>query len=49
MVTVSQWTGREAVLLRKALRLSVRTYAEQLGVGARTVTKWQKLGTATSP
>jgi transcriptional regulator with XRE-family HTH domain len=44
-----QWTGREARLLRQALRLSVRGFAEYLGVGARTISKWEAAGTARSP
>ena len=35
------WTGREAKLLRQALRLSIRDFAARLGVGARTVNKWE--------
>lgn len=49
MVTVRRWTGYEAGLLRHALRMSVRTYAAHLGVGVRTVSKWEKSGTATCP
>ncbi|UNM14995.1 hypothetical protein J4032_29170 [Streptomyces formicae] len=49
MVSVRRWTGREAGLLRQALRMSVRTYAAHLGVGIRTVSKWEKLGTDTCP
>lgn len=49
MVSVRRWTGREAGLLRQALRMSVRAYAAHLGVGIRTVSKWEKLGTATCP
>lgn len=41
MTTVYGWTGREAKLLRKALRLSVRDFAAHLGVGARTINKWE--------
>lgn len=41
MTTVYHWTGREAKLLRKALRLSVRGFAEHLGIGARTINKWE--------
>jgi len=41
MTTVECWTGREAKLLRGALRLSVRGFAEWLGVGVRTVNKWE--------
>ncbi|MGH3778977.1 MAG: helix-turn-helix domain-containing protein [Pseudonocardiaceae bacterium] len=41
MNTVDRWTGREAKLLRQALRLSVRDFAAHLGVGVRTVNKWE--------
>ncbi|MDQ4033809.1 MAG: hypothetical protein M3332_16835 [Actinomycetota bacterium] len=41
MTTVRRWTGLEAKLLREALRLSVRAFAAHLGVGTRTVNKWE--------
>ncbi len=41
VTTVCRWTGREARLLREALRLSVRDFAAHLGVGVRTVNKWE--------
>jgi transcriptional regulator with XRE-family HTH domain len=41
MTTVYHWTGREAKLFRQALRLSVRDFAAHLGVGVRTVNKWE--------
>ena len=41
MTTVHRWTGREAKLLREALRLSVRDFAARLGIGVRTVNKWE--------
>jgi hypothetical protein len=41
MITVHRWTGREAKLLRQALRLSIRDFAAHLGVGVRTVNKWE--------
>jgi hypothetical protein len=41
MTTVYRWTGREAKLLREALRLSVCDFAARLGVGVRTVNKWE--------
>ncbi|NJC71484.1 tetratricopeptide repeat protein [Planosporangium thailandense] len=44
MTAVRVWTGREASALRAALRLSIRDFAELLGVGVRTVTKWQARG-----
>ncbi|MFJ4409916.1 helix-turn-helix domain-containing protein [Streptomyces sp. NPDC088910] len=49
MATVHHWTGLEARALRSALRLSVRAFAEHLGVGIRTVSKWEKLLTETEP
>lgn len=49
MATVSRWTGQEAIALRAALRLSLRAFAEHLGVAARTVSKWESLGSATEP
>lgn len=49
MPTVRQWTGREARALRRAVRMSVRAFAEDLGVGVRTVSKWEKHGAATVP
>jgi transcriptional regulator with XRE-family HTH domain len=41
VTTVYRWTGREAKLLRQALRLSIRDFAAHLGIGARTVNKWE--------
>lgn len=41
MATVHRWTGLEAKLLREALRLSLRDFAARLGVGIRTVNKWE--------
>ncbi|UWE12959.1 helix-turn-helix domain-containing protein [Actinacidiphila bryophytorum] len=49
MATVHHWTGREARALRLALRMTVRGFAEHLGVGVRTVSKWEQLLTATEP
>jgi tetratricopeptide (TPR) repeat protein len=44
MTAIRAWTGREARALRAAMRLSIRDFAEYLGVGVRTVTKWQARG-----
>ena len=41
MRPVKRWTGAEAHALRQALRLSIRGFAEYLGVAARTVAKWE--------
>lgn len=49
MWALGQWTGREALLLRRALRMSVRDFADYLGVSARTVSKWAALTDSTSP
>ncbi|MFF4693405.1 helix-turn-helix domain-containing protein [Streptomyces sp. NPDC001307] len=49
MVSVQQWTGREASALRAALRMSTRAFAEHLGVALRTVAKWESLGPQTQP
>lgn len=46
---VRQWTGREAAALRAALRLTVRSFADHLGVAVRTVTKWETLREAVKP
>ncbi|GAA4660977.1 MULTISPECIES: helix-turn-helix domain-containing protein [Amycolatopsis] len=47
--TAHHWSGREARLLRHALRLSVRAFAGYLGVAARTVAKWESGGALTVP
>lgn len=39
VATVHQWTGLETRALRLALRLSVRAFAEHLGVAVATVSK----------
>ncbi|MGW2863319.1 helix-turn-helix domain-containing protein [Streptomyces sp. NPDC001205] len=44
MVTVEQWTGREAVLLQSVMRLSNREFARRLGVALGTVMKWRRQG-----
>lgn len=49
MVAVGQWTGRETRRLRHALRLTVREFAEDVGVSVRTVSKWESKGTARTP
>ncbi len=38
------WTGREASLLRVALRMTHVAYAEHLGVAERTVSAWRERG-----
>lgn len=49
VATVHHWTGLEARALRLALRMSVRTFAAHLGVGVRTISKWEKLLSSTEP
>lgn len=49
MTTVRRWTGHEAKALRAALRLSVRAFAEHLGVSPRAISKWEAGGTRTAP
>ncbi|MBY8889322.1 hypothetical protein K7472_31435 [Streptomyces sp. PTM05] len=49
MATVHHWTGLEARALRLALRLSVRAFAERLGLAVATVSKWEKLLSTTEP
>lgn len=49
MTVVTVWTGREARALRTALRMSVETFAEHLGVGVRTVAHWDAKRSAAKP
>jgi transcriptional regulator with XRE-family HTH domain len=49
MSAVQRWTGRETRLLRHALRLTVRDFAEDLGVAPRTITKWESGGGGHQP
>jgi transcriptional regulator with XRE-family HTH domain len=48
-MTVDRWTGRETRLLRHALRLTVRHFAEDLGVSPRTISKWESAGATRTP
>ncbi|PWW53121.1 hypothetical protein DFQ13_116111 [Actinokineospora spheciospongiae] len=48
-MVVRSWTGSEAAALRAALRMSVRGFADHLGVAPRTVNKWESLGFDTTP
>ncbi|GAA0615231.1 XRE family transcriptional regulator [Kribbella sandramycini] len=41
MTVIDQWTGRHTHALQSALRLTNEALAEQLGISARTVTKWR--------
>lgn len=49
MTAVTYWTGREARALREALRLSIRDFADRLGVAARTISNWESAGTDIRP
>ncbi|GAA5118308.1 hypothetical protein GCM10025762_34670 [Haloechinothrix salitolerans] len=49
IVVVRQWTGREADALRCAVRMSVRGFADYLGISARAVSRWAQLGAETVP
>ncbi|OIK05420.1 helix-turn-helix domain-containing protein [Streptomyces monashensis] len=49
MATVHHWTGLEAKALRLALRLSVRAFAQQLGLAIATVSKWESKLADTEP
>lgn len=40
-MVVGRWTGREVRALRAALRMSVRAFAEHLGVTTATVSRWE--------
>jgi hypothetical protein len=42
MDLVSGWTGRTACALQAALRQSNETFAQQLGIGVRTVASWHQ-------
>jgi transcriptional regulator with XRE-family HTH domain len=44
MTVVERWVGREARLLRQAMRLTVRDFAEDLGVNPRTISRWEAGG-----
>ncbi|WP_376771257.1 helix-turn-helix domain-containing protein, partial [Rhizomonospora bruguierae] len=48
-LTVARWTGRETRALRAALRLSVRAFAEYLGVATSTVSGWENRAGAGPP
>jgi transcriptional regulator with XRE-family HTH domain len=49
VTVVGQWTGQEASVLRQALRLTIRDFADHLGVAERTVAKWEAGGSAMVP
>lgn len=49
MTTVDLWTGYEARALRTALRLTISGFAGHLGVGTRTVDRWEARGRSIVP
>ncbi|SDK83722.1 hypothetical protein SAMN05428985_106301 [Nocardioides sp. YR527] len=50
MPEVETWTGAEARLLRTvALRLSLRDFADCLGIPSRTISKWEQAGATRVP
>jgi formylglycine-generating enzyme required for sulfatase activity len=48
-LTVPQWSGREVRALRAARRMSLREFADHLGVSKRVVTKWEAGGPSAHP
>jgi len=46
---VTSWTGLEATLLRLARRMTIREFADHLGITHRTVTKWNSAGRSMRP
>jgi DNA-binding transcriptional regulator YiaG len=40
-LTVARWTGRETAALREAARLSLRGFADWLGIAVTTVSRWE--------
>jgi tetratricopeptide (TPR) repeat protein len=49
MAPVVIWTGLEANVLRGAMRLSLRGFAEHLGVSLGTVSTWNRRGATVQP
>ncbi|WP_256176747.1 helix-turn-helix domain-containing protein [Kitasatospora aureofaciens] len=49
MISVQRWSGREAALLREAMRMTLRDFADYLGVSDRAVSKWVAGGAALIP
>jgi transcriptional regulator with XRE-family HTH domain len=49
VIVVVEWTGLEARVLRKALRMTVLGFAQHLGVGSRTVSDWEAGGAEIVP
>lgn len=49
VATVRQWTGREARLLREAMRMTIQGFASHLGMSERAISKWEQAGKNLSP
>jgi hypothetical protein len=49
MNQVTRWTGQEATMLRLARRMTLREFANHLGITHRTVTKWNSAGRSMRP
>ncbi|GAA2687048.1 SUMF1/EgtB/PvdO family nonheme iron enzyme [Streptomyces lunalinharesii] len=49
MPVVTQWTGRETLALRKAMRLPIVDFAARLQISDRMVVKWESGGEAVVP
>jgi formylglycine-generating enzyme required for sulfatase activity len=49
VTTVQRWSGREVRALRHATRMSLREFAEHLGVSHRMVSKWEASGEQIQP
>ncbi len=43
------WTGRETRALRLGLRMTIEAFGEHLGVGVRTVAKWEAQAAGITP
>lgn len=49
MPEITTWTGREARVLRHAMRLTLEEFSEIVDVAVRTVSYWEAKGIATRP
>jgi len=46
---VTRWTGREAALLRDALRMIGKDFADKLGISTRQLVNWENRGASIEP
>lgn len=49
MIAVEIWTGRHALMLRKAMRSSQRDFAAHLGISLRNIARWEEHLDAVTP